>query len=111
MTEIFCNERLIDYFAIFDIKINGINTNIEVNDQNEYQNKINDSEIKILYEYNISKMYPKKIYKEKNMYELNFDSIFSMLPSESLYTKKPDNKYFCLIFTNCKHKEIIYRRW
>lgn len=98
MNELFSNERLIDYFVSFDTQV------IKVENMEHVDKLSNNSEelgIRVQYKYEVLKMLPKKIYKDKDIYELDLESIFQMLPLEYVYLKKPKNKYFSLIFTNC----------
>jgi hypothetical protein len=109
MSEIFSNERLVDYFTIFDLEIHKLNEAIEkitkkMISTNENSNSNQEfAPLSIQYKHRTLSMYPKKVYKDKNLYELNLASIYQMLPTEYVYTKKPPNKYFTLIFTNCKY--------
>jgi hypothetical protein len=99
MSELFSNERLIDYFTMFDLDITRLADNFDLNKLNEENENF---PLKIEYKHNVKKMYPKKLYKGKMIYELNLESIFQMLTTEFVYLKKPMNKYFSLIFTNSK---------
>ena len=103
MSEIFSNQRLIDYFMIFDYEI------VKLNETYEKIEKMNIKEtgedyipINCQYKHRKLNIYPKKLYNEKNFYELELNSIFQMIPSEYVYLRKPPNKFFSLIFTNSK---------
>jgi hypothetical protein len=103
MSEIFSNERLIDYFLIFDVDILSlsINDNAEVFDRLGQHGAIFDQlPLNVQYEYNTLKMYPKKI-DDNQPYDLNLKSIYNMFPKEHVYLKKPLNEFFSLMFTNC----------
>jgi hypothetical protein len=112
MSEIFSNERLVDYFTIFDLEILKLNETLEkitkkMSTENAFNGTVQGLEyfpLNVQYKHRTLSMYPKKVYKDKNLYELNLASIFQMLPTEYVYMKKPPNKYFSLIFTNCKKK-------
>lgn len=98
MAELFSNDRLIDYFSMFEMNIqsflSGENDFLEKTD---YTNS-NNIAIKVQYKYNTLKRYPLKDYKD--VYELNLESIFQMLPVEYIYLNRQPNKFFSLIFTN-----------
>jgi hypothetical protein len=104
MSELFSNERLVDYFTMFELEITKLTENVDMNILMNQLNSTNEKSdsipLKIDYKHKILKMYPKKLYKDKTMYELNLESIFKMLPVENVYLKRPKNKYFSLIFTN-----------
>jgi hypothetical protein len=115
MSEIFSNERIVDYFTMFDVEIIKLNETLEkiskkMTSDNAFNGNVPALEyfpLSVQYKHRKLNMYPKKLYKDKNLYELNLVSIFQMLPTEYVYMKKPPNKYFSLIFTNCKYSRLI----
>jgi hypothetical protein len=65
-----------------------------------------DSIFKAEYKHKTLKMFPEKLYKEKEMYQLNLEAIYKLLPEETLYFKKPPDKYFSFLFTNSKLNKL-----
>lgn len=114
MSQIFSNERLIDYFFIFDVDVKGIDTgeNTEVLDKlGQTIEKTDQISLKVNYSYQTLQMHPKTIYKENCMYEMNLESIFQMMPREQVYIQKPTDQYFSLIFTNGNINPFHHSRW
>lgn len=105
MSELFSNIRIIDYLIIFETSI----LSIDNDSYNDYIQKVNKniqtkkrSHILINYEYKTINIFPKFNYKKENpdFYTLNISSILTFLPQEFLYTDKPNELYFPLIFTS-----------
>ena len=113
MSELFCSQRLIDYFLIIDVNITNINQTIN----NEFVDKLSNMNtpkslkkfnsltqntnntllslettnqnfsqaayIKSEYTYKITKIFPSKNYTD--IPEINFESILLLMPEEKIY--------------------------
>ncbi len=100
MSEIFSNERLIDYFVKFETVVTGYNINDNIQNLNNLDfNNLEESPLTVEYTFTQYKL-PKKDYK--NNYDLDLGCIIDMLPTEHVYIKKPPNKFFSMVFVNGK---------
>ena len=122
MSELFCSQRLIDYFLIIDVNITNINQTIN----NEFVDKLSNMNtpkslkkfnsltqntnntllslettnqnfsqaayIKSEYTYKITKIFPSKNYTD--IPEINFESILLLMPEEKIYLHSHQNEFF-----------------
>ncbi len=99
MSEIFSNQRLIDYFIRFETVVTGYNIDDNIQNLNNLDfNNLEESPLNVEYKLEQKYKLPKKDYKN---YNLDLGGIQSML-SEHVFIKKPPNKFFSMVFVNGK---------
>jgi hypothetical protein len=97
MSDVFSNQKIIDYFAILDFEILKLNEDITKKDMQIPRNSF--LPISIQYQHKNFKIFPEKVDKKSSLL-INSNEILNCLPPECVYLRKPPNKYFSLTFTN-----------
>ena len=136
MSELFCSQRLIDYFLIIDVNITNINQTIN----NEFVDKLSNMNtpkslkkfnsltqntnntllslettnqnfsqaayIKSEYTYKITKIFPSKNYTD--IPEINFESILLLMPEEKIYLHSHQNEFFTYLIKPNNSNTFFY---
>lgn len=100
MSELFSNERIIDYFITFECNAKKIMLPDEVIEKLTQSKSDSERHLTIEIEYEYKKLIslPKKHYKD--CYELSIESIWKFLPKEEAYFSQQSDSFFSLIFTS-----------
>jgi hypothetical protein len=97
MSDIFSNQKIVDYFAILELEILKLNEDIGKKDFQNARNSL--TPISIQYQHKNFRIFPEKVDKNSSLL-IKTNDILNCLPPDCMYLKQPSNQYFSLTFTN-----------